>query len=69
MEIGHLNRERERIEEEIRKVERREMNKKLADSMKKLDEITRSLATLQESLNAIWKRTEQLKEDIKSLME
>lgn len=68
MDAEQLKKERERLDEEISRILRRDLNRGLFESMKKLEEITYALSNLQENLNHIWKRTEQLKEEIKGLI-
>lgn len=68
MEKEELINEKKRIEEEIRRVENRERNFALSDVARKLDEVSQALSNLQVSLNFAWKRTEQLKEEVRGLI-
>ena len=68
MEKEYLINEKIRIEEEIKKAEKKELNKNLLDVLSKLEEIEQCISNLQSNINHIWKRTEQLKEEISSLI-
>ncbi len=56
-----------RIEHELVRLEKKDLNDGVRNSLQKMHEITSSLATIQEMLNIIWKRTEQLNEELQHL--
>ena len=56
-----------RIEHELARIESKDLNDGIRNSLQKVHEVTSSIATIQEMLNIIWKRTEQLNEELQRL--
>ena len=56
------------IENKIKNFEKKETTEKIIDSLKKIQDISESLADLQNSLNLVWKRTQQIEEELKSTL-
>lgn len=61
--------QRNTLERRIKRLDDKETRDKLQDSLEKIKDISESLIPLQESLNIIWKRTHQVEESIKDLVE
>ncbi len=54
-----------RLDAKLLRIERKEIDDKVISSLRKLEDISESLGDLQNSLNLIWKRTEQVKEELR----
>ena len=54
------------VEEKIRDLDKTQVREKIMESLKKINHINESLSVLQDSLNVVWKRTQQIEEDLKS---
>ena len=63
-----LSLQRLRIEEKIRKFDRKQIDNKIKDALIKLEEITDSVSDIQNSLNIVWKRTKQVEEELKEAL-
>jgi len=57
------------IEKRIKSLEKKGTKDKLSHCLNQVLDISDSLIPLQESLNIVWKRTHQLEEELKHLME
>ena len=68
MEREDLLKKRQEIESEIKRLERSNMHSQLVNSLSILAEINNQITNAQESLNIIWKRTQQIEEEIKSII-
>ena len=58
---------KERIEGEIARFEKKEFNDHSRNLLHNLHELTAALSTMQEMMNLIWKRTEQMQEELAQL--
>lgn len=56
-----------RFEDELRRIENKEINDTTRSLIGELSEVTTALATMQEMLNLVWKRTEQMHEQLYAL--
>ena len=56
-----------RLETEIARFEKKELNDHSRSLLQNLNEITSALATMQDMLNLVWKRAEQMHEELGSL--
>jgi len=73
MEEKELNREelvsqKNRIDEKIKKFDRKETEDRVRDSLRKLQDVTESLSDIQNSLNLAWKRTQQIHEELVAVL-
>ena len=57
--------QKQRIEENIKRFDRKSIDGKIADSLRKLRDISDSVSDLQNAVNIIWKRTKQIEEELK----
>lgn len=57
--------QKSRIEEKIRRLGKQDVNEKITTSLIKIHEINESLSDLQNSLNTVWKRTQQIEEELR----
>lgn len=55
---------KERLENEIARFEKKELNDHSRSLLQNLHEVTAAMATMQDMLNLIWKRTEQMQEEL-----
>ncbi len=56
-----------RLETEIARFEKKELNDHSRSLLQNLHEVTTALSTMQDMLNLIWKRTEQMHEELAQL--
>ncbi|OIO80819.1 hypothetical protein AUJ84_02435 [Candidatus Pacearchaeota archaeon CG1_02_32_132] len=56
------------LENRIKRLDDHQNREKLLDSLGKIQDISESLIPLQESLNIVWKRTQQIEEEIKEVV-
>lgn len=56
------------LENRIKRLDDHQNREKLLDSLGKIHDISESLIPLQESLNIVWKRTQQIEEEIKEVI-
>lgn len=56
-----------RLESEIARFEKKELNDHSRTLLRDLHEITAALATMQDMMNLVWKRTEQMQEELAQL--
>ncbi len=56
-----------RFEGELKRIENKETNDTTRTLIAELNEVTTALATIQDMLNLVWKRTEQMHEQLHSL--
>ncbi len=54
------------VEEKIRDLDKTQVKEKIMESLKKINHINESLSALQDSLNVVWKKTQQIEEELKS---
>ena len=64
-----LIQQKERLERNIKKLERKEIDDKITNSLVKIQDLSNSLADLQNSLNLAWKRTKQIEEELKEALQ
>lgn len=58
---------KERLETEIARFEKKELNDHTRSLLQNLHEVTSALSTMQDMINLIWKRTEQMHEELAHL--
>ena len=63
-----LIRQKLRIDEKIKRFDKKQIDEKINDSLIKLEDISDSVSDLQNSLNIIWKRTKQVEEELKEAL-
>ena len=63
-----LFQQKQRIEEKIKRAERKQIDDRIIDSLKKLGDISDSVSDLQYNINVIWKRTKQVEEELKEIL-
>jgi len=63
-----LAEQKQRVEEKIKRAERKHIDDKILDSLRKLDDITDAVSNLQNSINLVWKRTKQVEEELKEAL-
>ena len=68
-----LNREnlleqRKRIEGKIKRFERKDIDGKIINSLRKLGDVIEAISDMQYALNIIWKRTQQINEELKEAL-
>lgn len=71
-EVHELNKEtllaaKARLDNEIKRFEKKELNDHTRNIAHHLHEISAAVATTQDMLNLIWKRTEQMHEELAAL--
>ncbi len=54
------------VEEKIRDLDKTQVKEKIMEALKKIDNVNESLSALQDSLNVVWKKTQQIEEELKS---
>lgn len=64
----YLLQEKERIERELKKAEKQDFNRSVISTIRKVEDISEAIITMQESINMIWKRTKQLETELKDLL-
>ncbi len=64
-----LEEQRDFIEGKIRRIESKDKRDRLVNTLGQLQDISTALIPLQQSLNVIWKRTQQMETEIKKLIE
>lgn len=64
-----LLQQKDHIESQIKILERKQQDGKLKDVMIKMQDISHSLTNMQNNLNMIWKRTQQVQEEVNSLLQ
>lgn len=52
------------IDEQILRLEKKQIKNDLAETLLKIKDISNAIIPLQQSLNIIWKRTQQIEEEI-----
>lgn len=67
-ELDELIKQKERVEERIRRVERNHMDDRLSIAMSKLRDVSDSIGDIQNALNLVWKRTKQIEEEVKEVL-
>ena len=71
-EVGEIRRElvlqKQRIEEGIKRFDRKNIDEKIVESLRKLRDINDSVSDLQNALNIVWKRTKQIEEELKEAL-
>ena len=60
--------QRKRIEERIKRFERKDIDGKIINSLKKLGDVIDAISDMQYALNIIWKRTQQIEEELKQAL-
>lgn len=73
MKDNEANREelmsqKNRIEEKIKKFDRKESEDRIREALTNLQEVTESLSDIQNSLNIAWKRTQKIQEELVSVL-
>lgn len=68
-----LNREnlleqRKRIEGKIKRFERKDIDDKIINSLRNLGDVIDAISDMQYALNIIWKRTQQINEELKEAL-
>lgn len=58
---------KDRLENELRRLEKKELNDHTRSLLQGLNELTAALATMQDMLNLVWKRSEQMQEELGAL--
>lgn len=61
--------QKQRIDERLKQVENRSLNEKIIGSLGKLKDVNDSLGDLQNALNLIWKRTQQIEEELNKVFQ
>ncbi len=56
------------VEEEIRLLERREIERALMETLPKLHDLNHSLTAIQNNLNIVWKRTQQIQSEVQHIL-
>lgn len=57
--------QKSRIDDKLIKLERQRSNDKIVDALRKLHELNDSISDMQNALNSVWKRLQQIEEDLK----
>lgn len=58
-----------RFESELKRIENKETNDTARALLSELDELSAAMATMQDMMNIVWKRSEQMREQIHELKE
>ncbi|NCN99367.1 hypothetical protein COU62_01875 [Candidatus Pacearchaeota archaeon CG10_big_fil_rev_8_21_14_0_10_35_219] len=64
-----LVKQRQSLKRRIKRLDDQENRNQLMESLRKIHDISASLIPLQESLNLVWKRTQQIEEEIKEVLD
>lgn len=64
-----LERQKELIDDRLNSINRKKENDQLIDALSKTRDISTALIPLQQSLNLVWKRTQQIEEDLKKMID
>jgi len=65
----YLNDQKSYIDEKIRRFERKEIDTKCVDSLRKVLDVKDAVSEMQHALNIVWKRIQQIEEDLKSVLD
>lgn len=68
IEKKDLLEQKERLDRRIKQAERKEIDDRIISSLRKIQDIRDSVSDLQNSLNIVWKRTQQVEEDLKEAL-
>lgn len=63
-----LERQKSLIEDRIDRIDKKEVSDQLVGALSKIKDVSTALIPIQQSLNLIWKRTQQIEEDLKRLI-
>ena len=66
-ELDSLIKQKERVEERIRRVERNHTDDRVSQALSNLRDITDSIGDLQNALNLIWKKTKHTEAELKEI--
>ena len=64
----NLLEQRRRIEGKIKRYERKDIDEKIVNSLRNLGDVIDSISDMQYALNIIWKRTQQISEELKEAL-
>ena len=66
--LQELKQQKQRIEEKIKRFDRKQIDDKIKESLMKLEDISDSVSDIQNALNTVWKRTKQIEEELKEAL-
>jgi len=68
-EKTHLDSQKEYIDRKIKRYERKEIDIHVFNSLRNVLDIKDAVSELQHALNVVWKRTQQVEEELRSVLE